>query len=234
MPLILCIDTAMENAAVCLSSNDHVLTTQTNNRQMDHAAWVHTAIAQMLKETGKDIKELNAVAVASGPGSYTGLRVGMATSKGICFALNIPLITVSTLKLIAYRVISEMKDSISSKAAPVLISPMIDARRMEVFTSLYDQQLNETGAPGAMILDEDSFREQLEQNRIIFAGNGSIKWRTICNHQNAEFSNANHSIGDLAAIAAVKYKSSSFSDLAYTEPEYLKNVFTGTPGGRRN
>ena len=133
MALILSIDTALEEASVCIADDNHVLAVKKNNRQADHAAWIQVAIREMLAETETGIGDLSAVAVAAGPGSYTGLRVGMATAKGICFAAGIPLITESTLFLIAQRVKKEIALN-SVYSYPVLICPMIDARRMEIFT----------------------------------------------------------------------------------------------------
>ncbi|MBO9572729.1 MAG: tRNA (adenosine(37)-N6)-threonylcarbamoyltransferase complex dimerization subunit type 1 TsaB [Chitinophagaceae bacterium] len=224
MALLLCIDTAMENAGVCLSENGSVVGKKTNNKQHDHATWIHNAINDLLEESAKKINELGAVAVVSGPGSYTGLRVGMATAKGLCYSLNIPLITESTLKIIAFAVKKTLK---SGYTLPVFICPMIDARRMEVFTTLYDIDLKEVLEPGATILEENSFRSELNDNILVFCGNGSSKWQYICKNSNAEFSDVNYDITDLAILAEEKYHNQNFAQLAYTEPSYLKNVYTG-------
>ena len=193
---------------------------------MDHAAWIQTAIREMLVETERKIDDLSAVAVAAGPGSYTGLRVGMATAKGICYALHVPLITVGTLFLIAQRVKKEMPIN-SVYRYPVLICPMIDARRMEVFTTLYDTALNEVTTPKAMVLDETSFAAELQKHVIVFCGNGNKKWQNLCSHSNAVFVDVKQQVDYLAEAALNKFKKSDFSELAYTEPAYLKNVYTG-------
>ena len=226
MALILSIDTALEEASVCIADDNHVLAVKKNNRQTDHAAWIQVAIREMLAETERGIGDLSAVAVAAGPGSYTGLRVGMATAKGICFAAGIPLITESTLFLIAQRVKKEIALN-SVYSYPVLICPMIDARRMEVFTSLYDIDLREVIAEGAIILDENSFAAELQKHVIIFCGNGSKKWQHLCSHKNAVFVDVTQNVADLANAAHEKFNNSDFSDLAYAEPAYLKNVYTG-------
>jgi tRNA threonylcarbamoyladenosine biosynthesis protein TsaB len=226
MALILSIDTSLEEASVCIAEHNHVLAVKKNNRQMDHAAWVHVAIGQMLAEAGRKTGDISAIAVASGPGSYTGLRVGMATAKGMCYALGVPLITESTLFLIAQRVKKETPVN-SVNTYPVLICPMIDARRMEVFTTLYDTGLNQVLAPGAMILNENSFAAELQNNVIIFCGNANKKWQNLCSHNNAVFMDVRQNVADLAEAAFEKFNKNEFSDLAYTEPAYLKNAYTG-------
>jgi len=226
MALILSIDTALDEAAVCIAEDIHVLAVKKNSRQLDHAAWIQVAIGQMMTETERNIRDLSAVAVAAGPGSYTGLRVGMATAKGICYALGVPLITESTLLLIAQRVKKEMPIN-SVYTYPVLICPMIDARRMEVFTTLYDTALNEVATPNAMVLDETSFATELQNHVIVFCGNGNKKWQHLCSHSNAVFVDVKQQVDDLAEAALNKFKKGDFSELAYTEPAYLKNVYTG-------
>jgi tRNA threonylcarbamoyladenosine biosynthesis protein TsaB len=224
MALILSIDTAGENAGICLAEDGKITNTKTNSNQMDHAAWIHTAIEGLLNEASREINEINAVAVTSGPGSYTGLRVGMATAKGLCFVLNVPLITESTLMLSAKAVKEKVK---SVYSLPIFYCPMIDARRMEVFTALYDAELQEITPPSALVLDESLFHNELEHRIIVFSGNGSGKWQTICKHRNAVFSEVIYTVSDLAVVAWKKYQEKNFADLAYTEPLYVKNVYTG-------
>lgn len=230
MPLILSIDTSLEDASICIADGEHVLAVRKNNRQADHAAWLHPIIREIFAETGRTLKDLSAIAVAAGPGSYTGLRVGMATAKGLCYALGIPLITASTLHLIAQRVKKEIALN-SVYAYPVLICPMIDARRMEVFTCLYDLDLQEQMPPSAIVLDGGSFGELLREHVIIFCGNGSKKWQNLCLSTNAVFVNVSLNVADLAETAFKKYLNTAFSDLAYTEPAYIKNVYTGNKTG---
>jgi tRNA threonylcarbamoyladenosine biosynthesis protein TsaB len=216
----------MEEAAICIAEDKDVIAVKRNSRQTDHAAWIHTAINDMLSEAGKTIGELSAVAVTSGPGSYTGLRVGMATAKGLCYALNLPLITESTLKLLAYRAKKGIP-AMGVYSLPLLICPMVDARRMEVFTAVYDMDLHEKRNAAALILDENSFKTELQGNVVIFCGTGSKKWQDICKDFNAIFPDIIQSVADLAEISSEKFKKAEFSELAYTEPAYLKNVYTG-------
>lgn len=244
MAFILSIDTAVENASVCIAKDDHMLAFRENNKQKDHASWIHTAILQLLQETGLERSALDAVAVTAGPGSYTGLRVGLATAKGLCYALNIPLITENTLRVMAYAVRSELPEQgiggkenesepterITNEAGinhlPTLICPMIDARRMEVFTAVYDIQLSETLKPAAVILEASSFEELLDQNQVIFCGNGSEKWRSLSAHPNARYSNVKYHAGHLSVLAFAKLDRRDFTELAYAEPVYLKNFYT--------
>lgn len=225
MALILSIDTALENAGVAIARDGNIIGSKTNNRQMDHAAWIHQAIGQLLNEASVTVNDLNAIAVTAGPGSYTGLRVGMATAKGLCYSLNIPLITENTLYLIAWAVKKNIKIGYSS---PVVFSPMIDARRMEVFTTIFNENLIRLTEPSALILDHHAFKEELEKSTMVFCGNGSVKWQTICNHNNAVFSDIAYNVEDLSTIAAQKFAESDFTEIAYAEPFYLKNVYTGS------
>ena len=227
MALILSIDTALEQASVCISEDAEVLAVKKNSTQTDHAAWIQVAISHLFAETERQMNQLSAVAVSAGPGSYTGLRVGMATAKGICYALGIPLITESTLLLIAQRVKREIAIT-GLHSYPVLICPMIDARRMEVFTILYDLDFNEQAPATAMILEEGAFATILQSHVVVFCGNGSKKWQHLCIHGNAIFVDVQQNVADLAEIAAKKLKDRDFGDLAYTEPAYLKNVYTGS------
>jgi tRNA threonylcarbamoyladenosine biosynthesis protein TsaB len=229
MALLLSIDTALEEASICISEDERVIDIRKNNRQADHAAWIQQAIKNLVHESGGSMGDLSAIAVTSGPGSYTGLRVGMSTAKGICYALKVPLITESTLLLIAQRVKQEMIEK-SAYTLPALICPMIDARRMEVFTTLYDFGLREKMTPAAVVLDENSFSEWLSEHVIVFCGNGSKKWQNLCMHVNAVFVDVTPNVADLAAMASKKFNEGSFADLAYTEPAYIKSVYTGNPG----
>ncbi|MBO9635517.1 MAG: tRNA (adenosine(37)-N6)-threonylcarbamoyltransferase complex dimerization subunit type 1 TsaB, partial [Chitinophagaceae bacterium] len=157
MALLLNIDTATENGSICLSHDGKPIRTMVNHQMRDHAAWIQSAIKQILEETQNTAKDLQAIAVTAGPGSYTGLRVGMATAKGLCYALGIPLITENTLKVMAYAATQQSfpnGDEYSIKAGlknSTILCPMIDARRMEVFTALYDLQLNIVERPAALI-----------------------------------------------------------------------------------
>lgn len=223
--VILNIDTATETGGVCLSVDGNTIAIRTSSEQKDHASWIQVAIQELMNETGYFMRNLNAVAVTAGPGSYTGLRVGMATAKGICYALNIPLITVNTLVVMAYGA----RDEYGSNAGPALFCPMIDARRMEVFTAVYNDQLQVTVEPTACILDDSTYKEPLNKSVMIFFGNGSAKWKHLCNHTNARFAEIKISlVSYLAKMATSLYLQGKFADLAYENPVYLKEFYSYT------
>ncbi len=213
MALLLNIDTAMDTASVCLSDNEKVIRLTINNNPKDHAAWLHTAIRNVIKETYFSISDLDAVAISIGPGSYTGLRIGLAAAKGLCFVLKIPLICINTLEMMAH-------------AAPIgnvdLICPLIDARRMEVFTAFYNNSLKVVVKPFATILDKDSFADLLSSNRIIFCGNGSKNLQNILSHTNAIFDDCTANASNLLHLSSTSFREKEFADLAYVEPFYLK------------
>lgn len=230
MGLILNIDTATENAGICLARDASVVANRVNRDQRDHASWIQPAIAEMMAEAGYAMNQLEAVAVTAGPGSYTGLRVGLATAKGLCYALNIPLITESTLKVIAYATRAAMQLSTAQSPAeiPLFLCPMIDARRMEVFTGVYSQDLEEVVPGGAVILEEGSFNKELENNRLIFCGNAVAKWKPLCKHSHAMFYEGDaHTAADLAMLSEQAFQQRRWADLAYAVPAYLKEFHTG-------
>ncbi len=221
MALILNIDTALDTASVCLANDNIILQQSINENQKDHAAWLHTAIAALLQNAGYVPKDLEAIAVSIGPGSYTGLRVGLASAKGLCYALKIPLIAVNTLKQIAF--------SVQKEAGPAdFICPMIDARRMEVFTALYDRVLVEINPATAMLIDETSFSTLLHTQKIIFCGNGSKKLQKIISNSNAKFSEIVAGASDLAQLSHNCFRNREFADLAYTDPLYIKEFYSPT------
>lgn len=221
MPLLLNIDTATEHASVCLSKNNAVLGLVESAEQKNHASFVQPAIQELMAKSGFSLKEVDAIAVTAGPGSYTGLRVGLASAKGICYALQKPLIMVNTLEVMAQAVISREKGIDPS----ALVCPLIDARRMEVFTALFDGSLAEIEPPHALIIDENSFSERLKSRKIIFSGSGSPKLKEIILTENAVFSTITHNAADLAVCALKAYQSKIFRDLAYSEPLYVKEFF---------
>jgi tRNA threonylcarbamoyladenosine biosynthesis protein TsaB len=216
MSLILNIDTAVDTASVCLSKDGECLWMSVNEQQKLHASWLHAAIAEMLVQTGNNIKNVNAVAVTIGPGSYTGLRVSLSTAKGLCYARNIPLITISTLDLMAFAARNGDAD---------LICPMIDARRMEVFTALYEKDKQILPAQ-EMLLSSDSFTEFLNIKRILFLGNGSKKLQGLISHQNAIFSAIQANASHMSALTHAEFDKQRFADLVYTEPYYLKDFYS--------
>lgn len=232
MAILLNIDTATESASICLAKDGVPVHTLINNQQRDHAGWIQPAIQQLLGATGLTMKDIQGIGVTAGPGSYTGLRVGMATAKGLCYALGIPLITENTLKVMAHAALQQCfpnGDEYSIKGGlknGTLLCPMIDARRMEVFTALYDRELNIVKTPMALILEDGSFNKELENNSILFLGNGSAKWKPVCNHPHAFFADVIQTAEHLAPLADVLFMQEKFASLAYEEPVYLKEFYS--------
>jgi tRNA threonylcarbamoyladenosine biosynthesis protein TsaB len=216
MSYILHINTALDNASVSLAVNDHVIAERLSDSQKEHASFLQVAIAEITSIAGIKLKNLSAVAVIHGPGSYTGLRVGMSGAKGICFALSIPLITVNTLEWMAA----------ACKEEADLFCPMIDARRMEVFTAMYNREKIEVAPPTAMILEPDSFQPDLQAKKIVFFGNGAKKFSALINHPNASFKPVFPGTRELAEIAWNLYQERTFADLTYAEPLYVKEFYT--------
>ena len=225
MALILNIDTATEYASVCLSRNGKLLAIQSNANQKDHASFVQPAIQRIVNEAGTSLSSIDAIAVANGPGSYTGLRVGLSTAKGLCYALDKPLILINTLEIIATAAL----ENVSEMSSGALVCPMIDARRMEVFTAVYDSEMNNVMKPAALIVDETSFAHLLNERVIVFCGSGARKFENLIAHNNAKFFHINHDARHMQTIAEKMYLLKSFADKAYSEPYYLKEFFTPAP-----
>jgi tRNA threonylcarbamoyladenosine biosynthesis protein TsaB len=220
MALILSIDTAVDTASVCLAKDGKQISIAKNEKQKDHASWLQPAIKEIFEKNNSELKTVDAVAVTGGPGSYTGLRIGMATAKGICYALNIPLITMNTLLVMANAARNVQKDSFGESAD--LLCPMIDARRMEVFTAIYSKDLQIIMEPATIELNEKSFDKELLTNSICFFGNGSTKLQLIKQNARAIFSNIISDASSMISLSEEKYKQREFADLAYSEPLYLK------------
>jgi tRNA threonylcarbamoyladenosine biosynthesis protein TsaB len=212
--LILNIDTGTQTSSVCLAKNGIPLSIRINPSQKESAAWLHFAIKELLKNENLDLQQLNAVSVTEGPGSYTGLRVGMATAKGLCYALKKPLITINTLHLMAYT---------ASKMYTHFLCPMIDARRMEVFTAVFDHDLNLKLGPTNLILSENSFNEILEGNHVVFFGSGSLKFQPIMKHPHGLFASIEVNASSMAPLSYKKSLKREVVNLAYTQPFYGKD-----------
>ncbi len=223
MSLLLNIDTAISTASISIAKDGHILGEEINIDQKDQGAFLQPAIQSIAKNIGIHLSELSAIAVVAGPGSYTGLRVGMASAKGLCYALGKPLITIGTLNLLAHQTINET--GIIGGDAPILYCPMVDARRMEVFTAVFDKGLNTVLAPCAMIIDENSFANLLLNNKIIFFGNGAEKWQKINREKNATFFELKSKTLYMNELSFKKYLASDFADTAYAEPMYIKDFY---------
>ena len=221
MPLILHIDTATENATISIAQNEHVIGFLTSINQKDHASFLQPGIRKLFAESNISINQLNAVSVTAGPGSYTGLRVGMASAKGICYALQIPLITLSTLEVMVLSIIEKTADP-----ASYLYCPMIDAGRMEVFTALFDENLRELMPPCALILQPGSFDDFIKNRPIIFCGNGAEKFLKLSTHSNLLYVETVNSASALSLLSLKNFKPGGFADLLNAQPAYLKQFYT--------
>ena len=225
MSLLLNIDTATEHASVCISRGTDIIEWVESAEQKNHAAFIQPAIQKLLIKSGLALKQFDAISCTKGPGSYTGLRVGMASAKGICYALDKPLILVNTLEVMAESVLFFHETTNQPIHSSALICPMIDARRMEVFTALYTPLLLEIEPPHALILTENAFDDLLVKHPILFTGTGTSKLAEILTHSNAIFTKIQYTAIHLARRALIAYESNSFADLAYSEPLYVKEFF---------
>jgi tRNA threonylcarbamoyladenosine biosynthesis protein TsaB len=219
MALFLNIDTASENAHVSVAKDGQVLYSLNNESQKEHASFLQAAIQQLMETAKINFNEVDAVAVTAGPGSYTGLRVGFASAKGLCYALKKPLITIGTLEVLTASALHLFPSAANEH---ILFCPMMDARRMEVFTAIYQQDLNMYLQPCAMILDEFSFEKELTTNKIMFFGSGAAKWQKICKNPNALFKDVSILPESLGKLSNNLFLKKNFTDLAYSEPLYLK------------
>jgi tRNA threonylcarbamoyladenosine biosynthesis protein TsaB len=223
MPLILNIDTSGETASIALAVDGLTIAEDSNSQQRDHASWIHQAIHELLKGNRFTAVEISAIAVTNGPGSYTGIRVGLATAKGFCYALKIPLITENTLRVMAFDAISnEVKAGLHQYEYFI---PMIDARRMEVFTAVYDKNLKEIVTPQALVLEPGTFQDYLTKRTIIF-GSGAPKFRQLLPGTEAGFSTIECTASVLSRLSYDKFVNKSFSDIVYSDPLYLKEFYS--------
>lgn len=220
MDFILNIHTATETAIINISSGQKVLSTLINTDSKQHATFLHTAIHQLLLKNEVRINDLKAIAVTSGPGSYTGIRVGLATAKGLCFSLKIPLITLNTLEAMAFAATENIKDK------KAFYCPMIDARRLEVFTAMYNYDLKEIMPPSAVILTESSFSEFTDNPKIYFFGNGSEKFKDLVDKSSFVFINQEITSDAISHLSNEKYQNKDFTPLIYSEPLYIKDFHT--------
>lgn len=224
MPTILQIETATSVCAVALSVDGKTIALKEENAPNIHASRLTLFIKEIMEQGQLTFSDLDAVAVSKGPGSYTGLRIGVSTAKGLCFALEKPLIGINTLKMMAAGFLAE------HPGYSGLVCPMIDARRMEVFTAVFDHQLNEVETTNAKIIDESSFLTLLLQHEITFIGNGAEKCSTLIEHPNAKFVTNNfNAASNMSALANSAFVAKEFEDVAYFEPFYLKDFVFTTP-----
>ncbi len=220
MAYILNLETATTNCSVSLSyKGETLILKEDNSANYSHAESLHVFITDVLKEAGIDKSKLDTISISKGPGSYTGLRIGVSAAKGLCFALDIPLISVSTLKSLASQLNVEKG----------CIIPMLDARRMEVYSAIFDADLKVLRNIEAQILEASSFQEVLSKGPVYFIGNGVEKTKTLISHDNAFFIDDKlPSAEQMSTIGYEKFKISDFEDVAYFEPFYLKDFLMKT------
>ncbi|HQB69166.1 MAG TPA: tRNA (adenosine(37)-N6)-threonylcarbamoyltransferase complex dimerization subunit type 1 TsaB [Paludibacteraceae bacterium] len=217
MATILHIETATDVCSTALSEHGELLFSKISFEGPAHATNLPLFIEETLDFARKHNKLPNAIAVSSGPGSYTGLRIGVSTAKGLCYGLEAKLIAVNTLRLITQNALLHIKE------ANALICPLIDARRMEVYTAIYDENLNEIQPVEAKIIDESAFIDLLDQRIVYFCGNGAEKCKTLITHSNARFLADIHPLANhMIHLAEEAYQACLFEDVAYFEPFYLK------------
>ncbi|SEL19145.1 tRNA threonylcarbamoyladenosine biosynthesis protein TsaB [Aquimarina amphilecti] len=219
MAYILCLETSTTNCSVALSKDGKVIAFKEDyDTKYSHAERLHQFITIVIKEAGIALNNLDAIAVSKGPGSYTGLRIGVSAAKGLCFGLNIPLISVSTLKSLALQVKSEES----------FIIPMLDARRMEVYSAVFSNDNEQVRSIEAEVLLEDSFSVYLEKKPVYFIGNGVAKFEEICNHKNAIFiTDKLPSSIEMGILGYAKFLENDIEDVSYFEPYYLKDFVAG-------
>lgn len=219
--LILLIETATTTCSVALSEGGKVIAVKEANERNIHASHITLFIEEVMKSSGKQYSELNAIAVSKGPGSYTGLRIGVSTAKGLCYALEIPLLSINTLESMAAGLLTTQNVSPSA-----LLFPMIDARRMEVYTGAYKTDLSIVEEVSAKIVNQSSF-EQYRANELILFGDGSEKFKDLFKEQsNIKFMDFENSAAHLAPLANKKLISGEIENMAYFEPFYLKDFVT--------
>ena len=226
--MILCLETATSTCSVAINDGTRTLALRECKGQNAHSEKITLFVKEVLEETGLRYEQLDAVAVSKGPGSYTGLRIGVSTAKGICYAADLPLIAVDTLHAMAYG----LRERLSNELSPSdLLVPMIDARRMEVYCSVFDAQMRCVAGTEALVVDENAFSSFEAGHRLWLFGDGSPKLAPLfANHPEI------HIVGDLLPSAAFMatlsdeaLKTGDFVDVAYFEPFYLKDFVAGKP-----
>lgn len=230
-PLLLAIETSTTVCSVALFKGDSLLGFSELRIEKSHSSHITVMIEQLIHNCGHELNELSGVAISGGPGSYTGLRIGTSTAKGLCYSLDIPLIEVSTLYSLAAQIIN-----VSPNKEKFLFCPMLDARRMEVYACVLNHQLEELEPIAPVILNEQSFEELLKTNRIVFFGSGAEKFKEMkSNCDNALFiDNVVPSAINIGNLALKKYEQKAFEDVAYYEPFYLKDVYITSASKSKN
>tara|TARA_R110000744_G_scaffold379789_1_gene498751 strand:+ start:7796 stop:8476 length:681 start_codon:yes stop_codon:yes gene_type:complete len=221
MGILLNLETSSTNCSVCVAKDGEILAIrELNSANYSHAEKLHIFIEEVMQEASLKMEDLEAVAVSKGPGSYTGLRIGVSAAKGLSYALGIPLISVSTLK--------SMASQVKIKEGEVMI-PVLDARRMEVYSSVFDENCNEIRETKAEIIDENSFHEYINAKHIHFLGSGAEKIKELFPLKSITYHcEVVPSAKEMTSISSEKFNASDFEDVAYFEPYYLKDFVLQT------
>jgi tRNA threonylcarbamoyladenosine biosynthesis protein TsaB len=219
MAVILCLETSTTNCSVAIAVDGKIIALQEdNNNQYSHAEKLHLFIDEVLAKSGTLKSSLQAIAVSKGPGSYTGLRIGVSAAKGLCFAIGLPLISIPTLEALAHQ--TDVENG--------LIISMLDARRLEVYSAVFSSENEQIRETKAEVLDENSYYDYLKLNKVCFIGDGVEKFKALCKHENAVFMDGKlPSANQMGALAEIKYNNNDFEDVAYFEPYYLKDFIAG-------
>lgn len=220
MSYLLLIDTSTKNCSVALSKDGNLLSCKEKNEGYSHAEYLAIMIQEVLAEAQITMGDLSAVAVAKGPGSYTGLRIGVSTAKGLCYGLEIPLISIETLRGMVHQPNLPQAD---------FYVPMIDARRMEVYSAVFNDQKESIEPTVATIVEVTSFASFLQSGKVLFFGDGALKCKEVIQHENALFSEMGTTATGMIALAQEKWEAKDFEDVAYFEPFYLKDFVAGKP-----
>jgi len=231
MPLILNLDTSTLVCSVALASGQKLTGIRESHDDKSHSRQLGIFIQELLKENNLEVSSLDAVAVSKGPGSYTGLRIGVSTAKGLAYGSNIPLIGIGTLDALAEGAIQHQEISnILDEDRNTLLCPMIDARRMEVYTALYTSTGQQVKEVSAEIIDAESYYDRLDKGPIVFFGNGADKCRETITHTNAIFINGMETSAEyMAPLSEKSWQQKKFEDIAYFEPFYLKDFIATVP-----
>jgi tRNA threonylcarbamoyladenosine biosynthesis protein TsaB len=229
MSLILCLETATTVCSVAVERNGELLAVREVDAGFTHAENITVFINEVCAEAHIKLRNIDACAVSRGPGSYTGLRIGASTAKGLCYALEKPLIAIDTLKILAA---SFLKENQNRSAQTFFLIPMIDARRMEVYCSAYDNKLNQVSDAAAVVLNVDSFNELRERGKLILFGDGSSKCKSLFeNNPEIEFADVRLSAAGMISLAEEKFGAQKFEDVSLFEPFYLKEPSIGKTSG---
>ena len=226
--MILCLETSTSVCSVALNESCCTLALRESEKQNAHSEKITTFIKEVMDTAGIDYPQLDAVAVSKGPGSYTGLRIGVSTAKGICYAADLPLMAVDTLEAMAYG----MKEKLGSQIAEGdLLIPMIDARRMEVYAAVFDTQLNRIQDTAALVIDENSFADLRKEHHIWLFGDGAPKLIQLFENQHniSIIDGFKPSAAFMRPLAERALLNKDFVDVAYFEPFYLKDFIAGKP-----